>query len=177
MNSKLYSCGIGEEDAGGSAEVKVQLAQTSQRLHTLARNSPSWLWTCRVALSLLLPSNTMVTSSVADSCRNTSSPFLNYYYFFLMNHQQAWKLQRYLNAGGPVADVREALRGSDVIHQQERLGSMENLPGDAVKPWMGQQQCLQTGDATTSDCVTVSETMRIFANSRRKSFLRHSTAQ
>lgn len=47
------------------------------------------------------------------------------------------KLQQYLNAVCPIADVRETLRGSDVVHQEKRLGFMENLPGDAVKPLMG----------------------------------------
>lgn len=51
-----------------------------------------------------------------------------------VNTEATWKLQPYLNAVGPIADVGETLRGSDVVHQEKRLGSVENLPGDAVKP-------------------------------------------
>lgn len=40
----------------------------------------------------------------------------------------------YLNAVCPVADCREALRRSDVIHQEKCLGFMKNLSCDAVKP-------------------------------------------
>lgn len=70
------------EAAGRAAQIKVQSTQTSQRLHTLARASPSQCWTCRVALSLLLPSNTMVTSSEADSCTNALLPFFNCLIYF-----------------------------------------------------------------------------------------------
>lgn len=61
----------------------------------------------------------------------------------------------YLDTAGPVGDSREALRGRDVVHQEERLGSVKNLSCDAVKPSETEKQNGLRADVWKCVCVCV----------------------
>lgn len=70
-----------------------------------------------------------------------------------------------------MADCRETLRGSDVIHQEKCLGLVENLFCDAAKPLKENKKCnqrydvLKAGGATNA---TPTQQLNYFSHSHSK---------